>query len=49
VLDGGPDGAKCQASTVDTPDLRVHQRALAMAYLGGVSLHSQVIAGRVES
>ena len=48
VLDGGPDGAKCQASTVDTPDLRVHQRALAMAYLGGTSLHGQAIAGRVE-
>jgi predicted acetyltransferase len=48
VLDGGPDGAKCQASTVDTPDLRVHQRALAMAYLGGTSLQSQLIAGRVE-
>jgi len=48
VLDGGPDGAKCQASTVDTPDLRVHQRALAMAYLGGTSLRSQLIAGRVE-
>jgi predicted acetyltransferase len=48
VLDGGPDGANCQASTVDTPDLRVHQRALAMAYLGGTSLHSQLIAGRVE-
>jgi predicted acetyltransferase len=48
VLDGGPDGAKCAPSTVDTPDLRVHQRALAMAYLGGTSLRSQLIAGRVD-
>jgi len=48
VLDGGPDGAKCTPSTVDTPDLRVHQRALAAAYLGGTSLHSQLIAGRVD-
>jgi len=48
VLDGGPDGAKCLPSTVDTPDLRLHQRALAAAYLGGNSLHSQLIAGRVD-
>jgi predicted acetyltransferase len=48
VLEGGPDGAKCLPSTVDTPDLRVHQRALAAAYLGGPSLHSQLIAGRVD-
>ncbi len=48
VLDGGPDGAGCRPSTVDTPDLRVHQRALAAAYLGGFSLHGQAVAGRVD-
>jgi predicted acetyltransferase len=48
VLDGGPDGAQCSASTVDSADLRVHQRALAAAYLGGFSLHGQQIAGRVD-
>lgn len=48
VLDGGPDGASCLPSTVDTPDLRLHQRALAAAYLGGTSLHGQAIAGRVD-
>ena len=48
VLDGGPDGAKCLPSTVDTPDLRVHQRALAATYLGGNSLHAQAITGRVD-
>lgn len=47
VLEGGPDGAKCLASTVDSADLRVHQRALAAAYLGGHSLHAQAITGRV--
>lgn len=48
VLEGGPDGAKCLPTTVDTPELRVHQRALAAAYLGGTSLQSQAIAGRVD-
>jgi predicted acetyltransferase len=47
VLEGGPDGAKCLPSTVDSADLRVHQRALASAYLGGYSLHAQAITGRV--
>jgi predicted acetyltransferase len=48
VLEGGPDGAKCMPSTVDSPDLRVHQRAVAAAYLGGYSLHGQAIAGRID-
>jgi predicted acetyltransferase len=47
VLEGGPDGAKCLPSTVDSANLRVHQRALAAAYLGGYSLHAQAITGRV--
>jgi len=47
VLEGGPDGAKCLPSTEDSADLRVHQRALAAAYLGGYSLHAQAITGRV--
>jgi predicted acetyltransferase len=48
VLEGGPDSAKCMPSTVDNPELRVHQRALAAAYLGGYSLHGQAIAGRID-
>jgi predicted acetyltransferase len=48
VLEGGPDGARCAPSTVDSADLRVHQRALAAAYLGGFSLHGQAIGGRVD-
>jgi predicted acetyltransferase len=48
VLEGGPDGAKCMPSTVDSPELRVHQRALAAAYLGGYSLHGQAIAGGID-
>lgn len=47
VLEGGPDGAKCLPSTVDSANLRVHQRALAAAYLGGYSLTAQAITGRV--
>ena len=47
VLEGGRDGAKCLPSTEDSADLRVHQRALAAAYLGGYSLHAQAITGRV--
>lgn len=48
VLDAGPDGAQCTPSTVDSADLRVHQRALAAAYLGGFSLRAQAITGRVD-
>lgn len=51
VLEGGPDGAKCLPSTVDSADLRVHQRALAAAYLGGTSLRglpTGAITGRVD-
>jgi predicted acetyltransferase len=48
VLEGGPDGAKCLPSTVDSANLRVHHRALAAAYLGGYRLQAQVITGRVE-
>ncbi len=48
VLDGGPDGATCTPSREGTADLRIHQRALAAAYLGGFSLHSQAIAGLVD-
>jgi predicted acetyltransferase len=48
VLDGGPDGASCAPSTVDSADLRVHQRALAGAYLGGFSLRGRSVAGGVD-
>ncbi len=46
-LDGGPDGAAC-APTTRPADLRLHQRALASSYLGGVSLRSQQISGLVD-
>ncbi len=39
-LEAGPGGASCTA-TGDSPDLRVHQRALAASYLGGTSLRAQ--------
>jgi predicted acetyltransferase len=48
VLDAGPDGATCTPSSAEPADLLVHQRALAAAYLGGFSLRSQAIAGRID-
>ena len=48
VLDAAPDGGTCTPAGGATADLRVHQRALAAACLGGFSLHSQAIAGRVD-
>ena len=48
MLDGGPDGAQCTPSTVDSAGLRVHQRALAAAYLGGFSLRGQQVTGLVD-
>jgi predicted acetyltransferase len=47
LLEGGLDGASC-APTRREPDLRLGQRALAAAYLGGVGLREQAIAGQVE-
>lgn len=47
ALDGGPDGAHC-ASTDAAPDLRLSQRALAGAYLGGYRLAEIAIGGGVE-
>ncbi|MCL2781762.1 MAG: GNAT family N-acetyltransferase [Actinomycetia bacterium] len=48
LLDGGPDGASCVRAPARTPDLRLDQRALAAAYLGGFSLRQQRVAGRIE-
>jgi predicted acetyltransferase len=47
ALEGGPDGASCQATT-ETADLRLSQRALAGCYLGGHSLRQLMIGGGVE-
>jgi predicted acetyltransferase len=45
ALGGGPDGASCVAAPGAAADLRVHQRALAAAYLGGSSLLAQQLGG----
>jgi predicted acetyltransferase len=46
LLDGGPDGASCTAST-RAPDLRLSYRALAGVYLGGFRLRELAIGGGV--
>lgn len=48
LLEGGPDGATCTRSTVDSPELRLDQRALAGVYLGGTSLRNQFITGLID-
>lgn len=47
ALDGGPDGASCTL-TREPADLRLDQRTLASAYLGGISLAAQRVARPVE-
>lgn len=47
LLDAGPDGVTCRR-TSDTPDLVVERRALAAAYLGGVSLCDATVGGGVD-
>lgn len=47
VLEGGPDGATCKATT-DDPDLRVPAKALGSAYLGGFSWARIAAAGWVD-
>jgi predicted acetyltransferase len=47
LLEGSPTAAQCTATT-RAPDLRLSQRALAAAYLGGFSLTEQVVTGSVE-
>ena len=47
MLDGSPAGATC-STTTRSADLRISQRALASAYLGGLSLRSRLIAGGIE-
>lgn len=47
-LEGGPDGAVC-SRTDDAADLVLPTDALASAYLGGVSLAGQALAGRVDA
>ena len=46
-LDGSPAGASCRPTTA-SPDLRITQRALASAYLGGLSLQARMIDASVE-
>ncbi len=46
-LDGGLDGAQCRPTT-KTADLRIHQRALAAAYLGEFSLAAQRTTGMID-
>jgi predicted acetyltransferase len=43
----GPEGADCQRTTAD-PDIRIQQRALASAYLGGFRLAELQPAGMAE-
>ena len=47
ALIGGPDGADCSPTRAD-PDLRVSQRALASAYLGGFRLPELAWGGGVS-
>ncbi len=47
LLEGGPDGAQCRATT-QSPDLRLSQRALAAVYLGQPSLSLHRSAGMVD-
>ena len=47
VLDAGERDATCTPTTAD-PELRVSQRALASAYLGGFPLRGRVAADEVE-
>lgn len=47
LLDGGPDGANCAATTAG-PDLRLSHRALAATYLGGYRLAEIAIGGGVD-
>jgi predicted acetyltransferase len=46
-LDGGLDGAQCRPTT-KSADLRIHQRALATAYLGEFSLAMQRATGMID-
>ena len=46
-LDAGPDGATC-VETTETADLTVPVEALGVAYLGGPSLRSAVLAGGAD-
>jgi predicted acetyltransferase len=48
TLEAGPDGATCAATPGAAADLRVHQRALAGAYLGGWPLLPKLGAGLVD-
>jgi predicted acetyltransferase len=45
-LDGGPDGARCQAAGA-APDLSMRVEDLAAVYLGAVSFRALAAAGRV--
>ncbi len=46
-LDGSPEGATC-AATRASPDVTLHSRDLAAAYLGGVAVSNLAAAGRLD-
>jgi predicted acetyltransferase len=46
-LEGSPDGAECRATSLE-PDVRLTQRALAAAYIGGFTLTGQLPGEAVE-
>jgi predicted acetyltransferase len=48
VVEGGPDGAACEAAGQAEPDLRLDVADLGAAYLGGVSFATLARAGRVR-
>lgn len=48
TLTGGPAGAECRPASGTSADLRLGQRALACAYLGGASLRVQLGAGQID-
>ena len=47
VLDGGPDGAQCTATTAE-PDVVLGLAQLGSIYLGGVRAEQHAAAGTVE-
>jgi predicted acetyltransferase len=48
VVEGGPDGALCEADGQAEPDLRLDVADLGAAYLGGVSFATLARAGRAR-
>ena len=48
VLQGGPDGAQCNASTAKPADLTMSVNELGAIYLGGTRAYQLARAGRIE-